>query len=182
MTDVNVKNKLSVKAQTLYTLGAITAAVLLPQLLHIMGAVSGTGTALGETFLPMHLPIILVGFLAGPYAGAVSGLVSPLLSFAFTGMPKEAMLPFMMIELLVYGLTAGLLSNVKIPAIAKVLIVQISGRAVRAAAILIAVYALKNTAVPAAVIWNSITAGIFGIALQWALIPLIIYRVENKND
>ncbi len=176
MTNTYAKPKLSVKTQTLATVGAIAAAVILPQLFHLMGAVSGLGTALGETFLPMHLPIIL----AGPYVGAIAGVLSPLISFALTGMPTVAMLPFMMIELCVYGLSAGLLRSVNLPNIVKVLIAQVAGRGVRAIAILIAVYAFGNTAVPVAVIWNSIVAGIFGIVLQWALIPLIVYRAEHK--
>ena len=96
--------RLSVKAQTLATLAAIVGAVVVPQIFHTLGAISGLGTALGETFLPMHLPIILVGLLAGPYAGAIAGLLGPLASFALSGMPGIAMLPFMMIELCAYGL------------------------------------------------------------------------------
>ncbi len=56
---------------------------------------------------------------------------------------------------------------------------QFSGRSVRAAAILIAVYLLGNESVRVASIWTSIAAGLFGIALQWAFLPLIVYRVEN---
>ncbi|MBQ9679533.1 MAG: ECF transporter S component [Ruminococcus sp.] len=174
------KPRLSIKTQTLATIGAIAGAVILPQLFHLMGALSGLGTALGETFLPMHLPIILAGLLAGPYVGAIAGVLSPLISFALTGMPASAMLPFMMIELCVYGLSAGLLRSVKLPSVVKVLIAQIAGRGVRAAAILLAVYAFGSNAVPVAVIWNSIVAGIFGIVLQWALIPLVVYRVEHR--
>lgn len=180
MTNTVVKPRLSIKTQTLATIGAIAGAVILPQLFHLMGALSGLGTALGETFLPMHLPIILAGLLAGPYVGAIAGVLSPLVSFALTGMPASAMLPFMMIELCVYGLSAGLLSSVKLPSFVKVLIAQIAGRGVRAVAILLAVYAFGSNAVPVAVIWNSIVAGIFGIALQWALIPLVVYRVEHR--
>lgn len=175
------KPRLSVKAQALYTIGALIAAVALPQLLHLMGAISGTGTALGETFLPMHLPIILVGLLAGPFTGAIAGALAPLISSALTGMPPAVMLPFMIIELFGYGLFAGLLRNVKMPNIVKVLIVQVAGRALRAIAILVSFYLIGNTAVPVAAIWNSILTGIFGLALQWALIPLILYRVEGKN-
>jgi hypothetical protein len=178
----NAKPKLSVKTQTLATSGAIVGAVVLPQLFHVMGAMSGLGTALGETFLPMHLPVILVGLLAGPYAGAVSGLLSPLVSFALTGMPTAAMLPFMMIELCCYGLFSGLLRNVNIPTIVKVLLTQIGGRAVRAVAILFATYVLGSTKIPVSIIWTSIVAGIFGIVLQWALLPLIVYRVENVSQ
>lgn len=173
------KPKLSVKTQTLATLAAIVGAVVLPQMFHMLGAVSGLGTAFGETFLPMHLPIILVGLLAGPYAGAVSGLLGPLVSFALSGMPGIAMLPFMMVELCAYGFFAGLLRNVKLPTIAKVAAVQVAGRAVRAAAILLAVYAFGNESVRVASIWMSIGTGSFGIVLQWSFLPLIVYRVEN---
>lgn len=94
-------------------------------------------------------------------------------------MPGTAMLPFMMLELCAYGLFSGLLRNTKLPCIAKVIIAQIAGRAVRAAAILISVYAVGNSAVPAAVIWKSIAVGIFGLAIQWIMIPLIMYRLNN---
>ncbi|MDD6991185.1 MAG: ECF transporter S component [Oscillospiraceae bacterium] len=176
------KPRLSLKAQTLWAVVASVGAVALPQLFHLMGAVSGLGTKLGETFLPMHLPIILAGLLAGPYAGAIAGFLSPLISFALSGMPSAAMLPFMMIELCAYGLASGLLRNTKLPVIGKVLIAQAGGRAVRAAAIVFSVYALGNESVNVSVIWTSIGAGIFGLALQWALIPLIVYRIENESS
>lgn len=175
----SAKPKLSVKVQTLAAIAAIVGAAAVPQIFHALGAVSGLGTSLGETFLPMHLPIILAGLLAGPYAGAIAGLLGPLASFAVSGMPGIAMLPFMMIELCAYGLAAGLLRNVKMPVIAKVVTVQIAGRTVRAAAILIAVYALGSESVRVASIWTSIGTGICGLALQWALLPLIVYRVES---
>ncbi len=171
--------RLSVKVQTIATLAAIVGAVAVPQVFHLLGAASGLGTSLGEAFLPMHLPIILVGLLAGPYAGAIAGLLGPLASFALSGMPGIVMLPFMMIELCGYGLAAGLLRNTKLPTFGKVVIAQIAGRAVRAVAILAAVYLLGNESVRVASIWTSIATGLFGIALQWVLLPLIVYRVEN---
>lgn len=179
MTNTAVKPRLSVKIQTISALLAIIAAVALPQIFHVMGAVSGLGTALGEAFLPMHLPIILVGILAGPYAGAASGFIAPIISFALTGMPKTIMLPFMMIELCIYGLTAGMLRKSDMPTLVKVIISQVSGRAVRALAIIGAVYLLEVPAPAVSIIWTSIYAGIFGLVLQWAFIPLIVYRVEN---
>ena len=91
------------------------------------------------------------------------------------------MLPFMMIELCMYGLFAGLLRNKKMPNITKVLTAQVAGRAVRAIAILFAVYALGNDAIKTAVIWKSVVAGIPGIALQWVLLPLLLYRIENTR-
>lgn len=178
------KPRLSIKMQTLYTIGAIAAAVAVPQLFHAVGALSGAGTLPGETFLPMHLPIILVGLLAGPWAGAVAGLLGPVASFALSGMPGAAMLPFMMIELCGYGLFAGLLRNVKIPTIGKILIAQIGGRLLRAAAVLTSVYAIGSTAVGVASIWMTIVKGLPGLVIQWTLLPLIVFRIENikKNE
>ena len=176
------KSNLSFKKQTLAAAIAIIAAVAVPQLFHVMGHISGLGTSLGETFLPMHLPILLVGMIAGPYAGAAAGLLGPLASFALTGMPGTIMLPFMMVELCAYGLLSGLLRNAKLPCIAKLLASQIGGRIIRAAAILIGVYAFGKTGISVSVIWSSILTGIFGIVLQWSIIPLVMYRLENKSD
>lgn len=178
------KKRISFKVQTIATLAAIVMSVAIPQIFHAIGAVSGAGTVPGEVFLPMHLPVLLVGLLAGPYAGAVSGLLGPLASFALSGMPGIAMLPFMMIELCVYGLSAGLLRTVKMPTIGKLVISQVAGRLVRAAAILIAVFAFGNETVRIASIWMSLATGLPGLILQWTLIPLISFRVDHmkKNE
>ena len=173
--------KLSLGTKTAATLLAIVAAVVLPQLFHVIGAVSGQGTMLGVAFLPMHLPILMVGLLAGPYAGIAAGAAGPLVSFALSGMPTAAMLPFMMIELAVYGLAAGLLRDVKMPVLAKVVLAQVAGRVVRAAAILLAVYGFGSTSVTAATIWGSIVTGLPGLILQWSVLPLLIFWVENRQ-
>ena len=89
------------------------------------------------------------------------------------------LLLFMMIELCIYGLCAGLLRGTDIPTVFKVVIAQLAGRLVRAGAILFAVYALGSTAIGTGVILSSIAKGIPGLALQLVLIPLIVYRVEN---
>lgn len=170
----------SIQVQAFATCGAVAGAVALPQIFHAVGAVSGMGTGLGEAFLPMHLPILLVGLLAGPYAGAVAGALAPLASFVLSGMPVAAMVPFMMIELAVYGLSMGLLRNTSMPTIGKVFIAQIAGRVVRAAAILIGVYAFGST-VAVATIWTSLASGLPGLILQWGLIPLIMFWVNNRS-
>ena len=110
--------KLSLGTKTAATLLAIVAAVVLPQLFHVIGAVSGQGTMLGVAFLPMHLPIIFVGLIAGPAVGAIAGAAAPLVSFLLSGMPMLAMLPLMMVELCAYGLVAGLLRGIKLPSLA----------------------------------------------------------------
>ena len=171
----------TVKTKTLAAIGAVTAAVALPQLLHIIGLVSNIGTTLGETFLPMHIAILAAGLLGGGTVGVISGALAPLISFALSGMPSIYMLPFMMIELASYGLICGLLANKSMPTLAKLLIAQIGGRAVRAVFIVGAFYLLGSKIAPA-VIWTSIAAGLPGLILQWALIPLLIYYINTKSQ
>ena len=55
-----------VRNKSITMLLAVAVSVLLPQLFHAVGAVSGLGAALGSTFLPMHLPVLLAGLIAGP--------------------------------------------------------------------------------------------------------------------
>ena len=171
--------KLSLSIKAAATVLAIVAAVALPQLFHVIGAVSGQGTMLGVAFLPMHLPIIFVGLIAGPAAGAIAGAAAPLASFLLSGMPMLAMLPLMMVELCAYGLVAGLLREVKLPSLMKVVIVQLAGRVVLTAATAIAVFAFGSSKTVAATWASDLAAGLPGLALQWALIPLAAYWTES---
>ncbi len=181
MTAVSIQKRepLSIKLKAAATIIAIFAAALLPQFFHWLGAVSGAGTAPGVAFCPMHLPIILAGFLAGPVVGGVSGLLGPIVSSLISGMPPAAQVPFMSVELLGYGLAAGLLRPVKLPLFAKTLLAMIAGRVLRMAACSFAFYALGNAKMAPLGIWKSVPACLPGIVLQLVLIPLIVYRVEN---
>lgn len=171
--------KLSVKTQILATIASMVSAIALPQLFHVLGAISGVGTAMGEILLPMHLPVIFCGLIAGPVAGAITGFFSPIISFMLTGMPKAVMLPFMIIELLSYGLIGGLLRKAGFNTFIKVLITQLGGRAIRAAVILFCTYVIGKATVPVSIIWSSILTGGLGIILQWCLIPLAVYFTEK---
>ena len=171
--------KLSLSTKAAATVLAIVAAVALPQLFHVIGAVSGQGTMLGVAFLPMHLPIIVVGLIAGPAVGAIAGAAAPLASFLLSGMPMLAMLPLMMVELCAYGLVAGLLREVKLPSLAKVVIAQLAGRVVLTAATAIAVFAFGSSKAVAATWTSDLAVGLPGLALQWALIPLAAYWTES---
>ena len=166
------------KSKTFAGLLAVAGALALPQLVHWLGAVSGMGSALGETFLPMHLAVILAGLFAGPLVGLAAGAISPAVSFLLSGMPAAAVLPFMTVELAGYGLAAGLLASVRMPAFFKLLIAQVAGRALRSAAVLIAFYGFGG-GLPVSSIWTSIVTGLPGIVLQWALVPLIVFWVER---
>ena len=171
----------TIKTKTIAAFAAVFAAVALPQLFHLVGAISGYGTVPGEIFLPMHLPILLVGLLAGPIAGFVAGFCGPIVSSALSGMPIVAVLPFMVIELAFYGFVAGLMAQTKIPVMGKLLIAQIAGRTVRAVAVLIAVYGINIETIAVASIWRTVGTGLAGLILQWSLLPLIVFWIENKN-
>ena len=176
------KTGLSVKTQTLAALAAILGAVALPQLVHITGKMFGVGTSFGEMLLPMHLPIILVGFFAGPYAGLLAGVFGPLCSFALSGMPTGVMLPFILIEVGLYGLSAGMVRKGRMPIFGKLLLVQLTGRAGRALATLFAFYVIGSTKVGPKTIWTSVLAGSIGIILQWILMPAIFYGVRRRSN
>ncbi len=171
--------KLSAKASTLVTTLAIALAVLLPQIAHLMGAALGVNTMLGEVILPMHLPVMLTGFIAGPVAGAITGLLAPMISYTLTGMPGVAMLPFIVIELTIYGFTSGALKTVNINTIVKILSVQLAGRLAKAFAILGTFYLMGNETIKPTVIWTSIKTGLVGIVLQIILIPIILFSIEK---
>lgn len=158
--------------KALLSLAVVGATVLLPQICHLLGGWLGYGTALGEMLLPMHLPVMLAGMLWGPEVGLVCGLASPVISFALTAMPLPTMVPFMTVELAVYGLTAGWLRRTALPTAVQVPLVQLAGRLVRAAVLAVAVYGFGFTGLPISVIWTSISAGAAGILLQWLVLPL----------
>ena len=67
------------------------------------------------------------------------------------------------------------------PTLAKVLVAQVAGRAFRAVAVLVAVFALGNTTVAVASIWTSVLAGLPGLVLQWAALPLIVWLVDRRT-
>ena len=162
--------------RVLLSMIVVAAAVALPEVCHLLGRALGVQTALGEMLLPMHLPVMLAGMLGGPVTGLVCGAVSPLVSFALTAMPKMAMLPFMTVELAVYGLCAGLLRRTNLPSLGQVMLTQLAGRIVRAIALAIAIYAFGFTGLPISVVWTSITVGLAGILIQWAVLPLPVWR------
>lgn len=182
--DLLFKPRVSVKTQTLATIGAVVAAVVLPSIFHYIGIFTGLGTAPGKVFLPMHLPVILVGLLAGPYAGLATGFLAPLVSFAISGMPPVFVLPKMVLELAIYGLVAGLLCNVKMFSFFKVLIAQVAGRLALVIYTLVAVYAFAEKGSVLGV-WHSAVAGLPGLIIQWVSLPLIVLlvdRLARKRD
>ncbi len=178
--NTSVINRKAVITKIVAVLAAVAASVALPQIFHAVGMISGTGSAVGSAFLPMHIPVILAGMLFGPVVGLTAGVASPLVSALVSGMPAAAVLPFMVIELAVYGLASGLISKTKINSFVKLLAVQIAGRMARAIAVVGAIYVLGNDTLTLASISEFIIAGLFGIVIQWAVIPLAVERFNRS--
>ena len=138
----------------------------------------------GSVFLPMHIPVLLCGIVCGWPYGFICGLIGPLVSSLLTGMPPAAMLPSMMVECCVYGLTTGLvmkyvrtgklLPDLYISMIAAMIL----GRAI--SGIAKSLIFSPGTA-PFAWVTTSLVTGIPGIVIQLLLIPLIIVALTRAH-
>ena len=145
---------------------AVTAAVALPQLVHLLGRITGTGAVAGQILLPMYLPVLLLGFYAGPAAGAAAGIVSPLLSFALTGMPAPSQLGIMTAELFCYGLFAGIFAPLRINPALKALAASASARLLRLAVTAAAVLIFKTDGLSLSGTLYILALGLPGMALH----------------
>lgn len=113
------------------TLAAIFLAVGL-----VLPFFTGQIPQIGNMLLPMHIPVFLCGLICGWKYGAAVGFILPLLRSAIFGMP--VLFPgatAMALELMTYGLVAGLLYNRSrwqcvISLYRSILIAMVAGRAV----------------------------------------------------
>ncbi len=96
--------KMSPVVKCAVTAACMALCVVLPIALH---AIPNAGTLLS----PMHLPVLLCGMICGWPHGLICGLAGPALSCFITSMPGIGYLPTMMIELAVYGLVTGLMTE-----------------------------------------------------------------------
>ena len=152
----------------------LAAGILLPQIFHMIG-----GQAMGGIFLPMHLPVFIAGLLLGPLYGCAIGIITPLVSFFITGMPPAGKLPFMLVELLTYGLVSGLLRGGHINIYVSLLLAQIAGRLTNALALVCATY-LFHLNVPAVItVGSAVVTGIPGLIIQLVLVPAVVILIER---
>jgi uncharacterized membrane protein len=183
-TDNTIQKKNGFTTRKIATGGVLLAlSVVLPLMLHVTG-----NPMAGRIFLPMHIPVILGGFILGPVFGLALGLAAPILSFLLLQMPVPALLPFMIIELAVYGLVSGLMfrtlrfQDKKFGIYFSLITAMIAGRAVYALSLLVAGSLLgMKVAAPVAVITGTVT-GLPGIAIQLVLIPAIMFALKKGGS
>lgn len=138
----------------------------------------------GTVFLPMHIPVLLCGFLCGPLYGATYGAVLPLLNCLLTGMPSLfPMLPIMLCELTVYGLTSGLLvsrtplGKKKFGIFVALPIAMLLGRIAYAAVFYLLLLFIGDF--KALAVTTAIVTGLPGIFIQWLIIPQIVLITDK---
>lgn len=176
-----VLQKSNIKNKTLAIVVAVISAVALPQLAHLIGGYVGLGTSVGEIFLPMHLPVIVAGFVGGPVVGAVTGALAPVISFALTGMPVAAALPFILVEIFTYGLVSGLLSKTKLNGFLKIVLTQLSGRVFRILAVIVATNLFSFEGMTVSAVISAMTMGIAGVLIQW-LVAFVVFSKKYERS
>lgn len=164
------------------TLSAMFIAVgmLLPLL-------TGQIPQIGSMLLPMHIPVFLCGLICGWQYGAVTGFVLPLLRSAVFGAP--AMFPMavsMALELMTYGLVAGLLYGISrhqciIALYRSMIAAMLSGRAVYGLAMLIIMGVQGETYTWSAFFGSIFLKAIPGIVIQLTLIPAIMLALHKTG-
>ena len=141
----------------------------------------------GQMLLPMHIPVFLCGLICGWQYGAVVGFILPLMRSMMFGMPPIfPTATSMALELMTYGLVAGLLYGLSrhqcIIALYRSLVISmLAGRAVWGVAQLIFLNMQGN-----AFTWKAFMAGAFlnavpGIAIQLVLIPAIMLALHKTG-
>ena len=154
----------------------VGVGLLLPPLFHLIG-----GQAAGSVLLPMHLPVLLAGLLFGPGMGAVVGGMTPLLSFLLSGMPTAAKLPFMLLELSVYGTVSGMCCvRGRLPIPAGLLLAQIVGRLANALLLWVASGLLSLPVSGPEAVLAALVTGLPGLVVQWLVLPLVA-RILKKS-
>lgn len=158
----------------------IALSLVLPSAFHLLGVPQP-----GKVFLPMHIPVLLGGFTLGPVFGLFIGTISPLISSFLTGMPTVGRLPFMMIELAVYGFSSGLIYKAhekkKFGIYISLMLSMLLGRLAYALALFTAsnLMGVECGGVMAAV--SATVSGFPGIITQLVIIPPIIYSLERSG-
>ena len=149
----------------------IAIGVALPQAFHAIPNA-------GSIFLPMHIPVLVSGFLVGPIYGLIAGILTPLLSHLLFSMPPVPVLPSMLCELAVYGLTTGIFyrlfkfENEMVNIYASLICAMLCGRIT---------YGILNALVFRAGQYNlnawlsaAFVTAIPGIIIQLVLIPILV--------
>ena len=152
-----------------YIIGTIAftgLGIAIPRILHVL-----IGSSAGVTFLPMHLMVLIAALTFGMLSASVVAGGSVVFSYLLTGMPAIARMPYMLIELVIYGLLLGLLSK-KYNAYISLIATMIIGRVIYAGILFASVNILGFNGYGISVM-QSVISGIPGLILQLACVPFL---------
>ena len=146
----------------------IALGILLPQAFHVFGQEAGM------IFLPIQIPVFMAGLLLGPIYGGIVGAAVPILSCILTAMPPVPKVYFMLFEMIVYGIVAGLLKK-RCNVIVSIFGAIVAGRLMYGAALAAGVYILGIHAPFAntAAFISTLITGIPGNLIQLTLLPAL---------
>ena len=85
-----------------YIIGTILFSglgIAIPRIFHLL-----IGSSAGVTFLPMHLMVLISALTFGMLSASIVAGSSVVFSYLLTGMPAIQRMPYMFIELVIYGL------------------------------------------------------------------------------
>lgn len=155
----------------------LAIGLLLPQAFHFLPV----GPNAGKMFLPMHIPVLLAGFLAGPVVGLAVGVMSPILSSILFSMPPVLILPQMTMELMTYGILAGVLGKRIKNTYVSLILTLIGGRIVNGLMYIVMFNLFGMKMLNVEVFFASIVTGLPGIVIQIILIPILVKRLKKVN-
>ncbi len=170
------------KRKAKYIIGTILLSgigIALPRIFHIL-----QGSSAGQVFLPMHFAILIAALTFGTTSSLVVAGISVIFSYLLTGMPSQERLPYMLIELLIYGVLLSIF-NKKYNSYISLIGTIILGRILYAGILFAAVNVFNFSSYGISVI-ESIKIGVPGIIIQLICIPFITKemnkRLKLKND
>jgi hypothetical protein len=154
------------------SVSAFTAlSVYIPVLIHYFTGIDG-----GRTFLPMPFFVLLAGFFLGWRAGLATAIASPFINYLISGMPVANLLPFILVQLVVFGTVAGLMKE-KFNALISIVAAVAAGWL--AIGIFLALFSKVNAIV---YVSQGIKIGWPGIALQIIFLPAIVFFVKKYSN
>ena len=146
--------------------------IAIPRIFHIL-----VGSSAGVTFLPMHFMVLISAIVFGITSSCIVAGSSVIFSYLLTGMPALARMPYMLIELIIYGILLGLF-NKKFNSYISLIATMILGRILYAGVLFASVNLLGLNGYGISVM-QSIKSGIPGIVLQLALVPVLAMIVKK---
>jgi hypothetical protein len=162
--------KISIAKEALYVVVFSALAVYTPYIVHIFG-----GAEAGKIFLPMPFFVLLAGLLLGWRAGLATAIVAPIVSYLLSGMPTVDFLPFILIQLVVFGVLAGILRK-KYGIFVSLALAIIAGWLATGMSLFI--FSKMNAI---GYIVSGIRAGSPGIISQFVILPIVINFLNRHS-